>query len=149
MPVPWQVENEWQDDGHGNQEDHNPLEQLQTPSGRLVGDFVVDAFQDVQLTQNARIPLLQMEALRGQAVYAGQVLIAQEFEGVIHAFKQDRTIYLHLRNAAQVGLRRAWKAEAAPVVSRQGLVRLIQIVVELLVQVSHLQQLHVGKLQDS
>ena len=81
--MPWQVENKWQDDGNGNQEDHNPLEQLQTPSGRLVGDFVVDAFQDVQLVQNARIPLFQMKALRGQAVYAGQVLIAQEFEGVI------------------------------------------------------------------
>jgi hypothetical protein len=45
--VPWQIENEWQDDGDGDQEDHNPLEHLQTPIGRLVGDFVVDAFQDV------------------------------------------------------------------------------------------------------
>jgi hypothetical protein len=105
-------------------------------------------FQDVQLTQNACIPLLQMEALRSQAVYAGQVLIAQEFEGVIHAFKQDGAIHLHLRNAAQVGVWRAAEAEAAPVVPRQGFVRLIQIVVELLVQVAHLQQLHVGKLQD-
>ena len=92
-----------QDNRYGNQNDNNPLQNFHAPRGSLIGDFFIDTFHGVQFAHDAGIPLGEVETLRGEVIDAGQVLIPEEFEGIVDAFKEHGTIHLHLRHTPQVG----------------------------------------------
>lgn len=63
-------------DRDGDQHDDDPLEHFHAAGGRPVRHLPVDAFQRLQLAQNARIPGFQVEPLGREAVDASQVLVA-------------------------------------------------------------------------
>ena len=53
---------EWQDDRDGNQDDDDPFEDLHTPADHLIRDLLVDTFESFKLTQNTRVPFVEMES---------------------------------------------------------------------------------------
>ncbi len=67
---------ERQDDRDRDQDDDDPLEDLHPPADHLIGDLLVDTFESFKLTQNTRVPFVEMESLRCQTIDARQVLIA-------------------------------------------------------------------------
>jgi hypothetical protein len=91
----------WQDDGNGDQDDDDPLQHLHAAGRGLIGHFFVDTFERLQLAENPGIPLGQMKALGDQTIDSRQILIAKEFQGIIHPFEQNGAIHLHAGNALQ------------------------------------------------
>ena len=69
--VLWQSGDEGQDDRDGDQNDDNPLQDFHALGRRPVRNFLIDAFQGVQFTEDAGVPLCEMKTLRGQPIHPG------------------------------------------------------------------------------
>ena len=76
--MPLQPGQERHEDRDRDQDDDDPLQDLHPPRGLLVRQLLVDALQRVELADDVGIPGGQVEALGGEAVDAGEVLIAEE-----------------------------------------------------------------------
>src|SRR5215467_3661514 len=86
-----------------NQDNNNPLEHFHAAVGGLGRGLFVDGFQGLKFTNNTRVPFVKVEALVHKPVDPGKVLIAQEFESVVHALEEDGIVYLKLGDAPRGG----------------------------------------------
>lgn len=59
------------DDGQGDQDDDDPLQQLHPSDSGAVGHFSINAVQRVEFPQDAGVPLFQVEPLRSQTIDPG------------------------------------------------------------------------------
>src|SRR5206468_10718387 len=105
------------------------------------------ALEGLDLPQDARVPLGEVEALRDEPVHAREVLVAEQLESVVDALEEDGVLDLQLTDPAEGGARRAGHLPEAERAARQSRVRLVERVVQPLVAEAHLQQLDVGELE--
>src|SRR5262249_7327056 len=94
---------EGKDDRDGNQHDDDPLEDFHTPADHLIRNLLVDTFKSFKLTQDTSVPFVEMKTLRGQTIHAGQILISQKLEHIVHAFEQNCAVDLPLRYISYIG----------------------------------------------
>src|SRR6267142_1467209 len=78
---------EGKNDRDGNQDDDDPLQHLHPPAHDLIGDLLIDALECFKFAENTRVPVRQMKALGGKTVKAREILVAQQFQDIVHAFK--------------------------------------------------------------
>src|SRR4051812_10214649 len=85
-----------------DQDEHHDddLEELRPERLALVGQHLVDAFDDLQLTLDAALPLAEVEARRQQAVRAGEVLVADELQDVAGPLEQVARLDFQLADQA-------------------------------------------------
>ena len=145
--MPGDTRNQRQDNGDCDQNNDDPLQNFHALIRGVIGDFCIDALQGAQLAHDTGIPLFEMKPLRCQPIHPRQVLIAEQLEGIVYPFKEHSAIDLHLPHAMQVGGGRTRAPWPAPGTSGQGFVCLVQGIVELLVQIAHLQEFDVGEFQ--
>src|ERR1043165_7194801 len=108
-----------------DQEDHDPLEGFHAPAGGLVAELLVDAHGGLELAEDAVVPLLEVEARGREGVEAGEVLVADEFQGVVHALEEEGRIHLHAGDAPELATGDEPEA-LAPVAPAQSLVGTVQ-----------------------
>jgi hypothetical protein len=106
--------NKLQQNGKGDQKNDHPFKDFQPASGRLIGDFFIDAFESLQLANDAGVPFIEMESPVDQAVDARQILVAEKLERVVDPFEQQRIVHLKLGHTAQISAVVAEKSWQAP-----------------------------------
>ena len=87
---------ERKEDGYHKEDNNDPLQQLHSARGYLIRNLLVDAFERLQLSQNASVPFCKVKALGSQAIQSRQILVSQQLEDVVHSLEQDRIIHLPL-----------------------------------------------------
>src|SRR5262245_19519887 len=96
------MRDERQNYGNSDQENDDPLQNLHSAADHLIRNFMIDAFKGFEFTQDADVPVGEMKTLGSQSIQSGQILIAEQLQDVVHAFKQDGAVHLPLRDLAQV-----------------------------------------------
>ena len=72
-------------DFNDDEEDNDELEHFCAVGRGLIGDYRIGALNHLQCSTNALLPLVEMEALRQQAVNPRDVLVPHKFEHVCRA----------------------------------------------------------------
>jgi hypothetical protein len=61
----------------GNQKNDDPFQDLQAAIGGLIGNFFVDTFEGLKLSQNAPVPFVKVKSSLDQGVYPRQILVTE------------------------------------------------------------------------
>src|SRR5919108_3889434 len=96
------VTDQFEQERRGDQKDDHPLQYLHTAVAGLIGDFFVDAFEGLKLAQDAGVPFAKVKPAVDQSVDPREILVAEQFQGIVYAFEKERVVYLKLGHAAQI-----------------------------------------------
>jgi hypothetical protein len=111
---------------------------------------VVDVPDRVQLAPDALLPLSQMEARGGQPVDPGEILVADQLEGVVRALEEARGLDLQLADLADGPRCRPPLGDDPPrrlPHEANQLEGALEVVVQAVVDVAEFQKLHVGEFE--
>src|SRR5262245_6694061 len=133
--------NEGHHDLESDQDDDDPLEELGAADVHAVGELAVDALEGLELAEDGGIPLGEVEALGGEAVEAREVLVAEEFQGVVDALEEEGGIDLVGGDVAQVAVEAVGEQAQERGWALGGLAGALEVDVEAVVEVTHLEEL--------
>jgi len=84
------------DEREGGEQDNDPFQDFEPSRGCGIGQLLIDAFEGLELSENAGVPLCQVEARGHEPIDAGKVLIAEQLERIVDAFEQHSIVDLQL-----------------------------------------------------
>src|SRR5262249_6087540 len=129
-----------------DEQDDDELQEFHAVCVGLVRDDLIDPLGHLQFSLDTLFPFLQVEAGAHQAVDTGQILVADELEGVAGPLEQPVGFNLQLAQGAQ---RLAVAAPERQPGLGQRMNRSVsrrQVVIEPVVDVAEFQQLKIGEL---
>src|SRR5262249_3614111 len=84
-----------------DEKDHDEFQELSPEMGSMIRDRTVNGLDHFQFALDATLPFFEVEAGGEQAVDAGEVLIADQFEHVAGALEQAVGLDLQLAQVSQ------------------------------------------------
>src|SRR3954462_5525603 len=92
-----------QHDLQGDEDDDDDLQGLHPSAAGLLDEEVVDVADGVELAADRLLPLVKVEAGGGDPEDAGEVLVADELEGVVGTLEEAGGLDLQLADAPHGG----------------------------------------------